>query len=56
MDYLEEGKHPKAKNIFSVTISLYPYVYPEIGLPFPKVAITAHFLTLSVKITNIWES
>lgn len=48
MGYLEESKDPKTKNMFSVTISLFTYVYPE-TLPFPKVAITAHSPILNIK-------
>lgn len=42
MGYLAKNKNSKAKNIFSVTISLYTYVYPETCLPYPKVGITAY--------------
>ena len=49
MGYLDEDKDSKGKNIFSVLISLYSYVYLETCGSFPKVAITAHFLTLTVK-------
>lgn len=49
MGYLEENRDSKAKNMLSVTICLYTYLYEEVCLSFPKVAITAHFPTLKVK-------
>lgn len=54
MGYLEEVTDSKTKNIFSVTISLFTYVYPETPLPFPKVAITAHSPTLNIKNHKYW--
>lgn len=49
MGNLDEDKDSKGTNIFSVLLSLYSYVYLETCGSFPKVTITAHFLTLTVK-------
>lgn len=54
MDYLEDVKDSKTKNMFPVTISLFTYVYPERRLPFPKVAITAHSPILNIKNHKYW--
>lgn len=53
MDYLDENKGSKAKNMFLVIFFLYTYVYTETCISFPKVA---HSYILNIKSQKYFQN